>query len=376
MAKKKKENLNKAAKKRTAKEEQQESLQARIDRELAENEGIQEYLSQYSEFNRSHFLQSYSHQKYMWTKFADTFEREAENDALDYLPSAEGGLWEIQQKKLFDLQCRWRAGEMELEGVQTTQDFRHWEYDIRICPFLDPITEAEVELYVSYLNSPYACQYYWAAAYQTYYSIKDDYLNDAQGFTPLWYAYHYTFTQSSRLLQLPDLKGDAEFRYTDAVYKHSIAEQKKAGTYKEPTPIEDRPDIDAHNKEDMERFIKKFESKVDYNRYLHYMNSKDKDIFNEEVELALSILEDSTEPIPIAANSDWRKAIQEAATLYRNRKIARAIPQAYANYLFKVQTGISYESVHPREDNQWMDVYEQNILKGRKLLGEPENFEY
>ena len=38
--------------------------------------------------------------------------------------AAARDLWEIQQQKLFDVQCRWRAGHLTLPGVRHTQEFR------------------------------------------------------------------------------------------------------------------------------------------------------------------------------------------------------------------------------------------------------------
>ena len=42
---------------------------------------------------------------------------------------------------------------MALEGVQATIDFLSWEEDIKVCPFLEPITVEEVDLYICYLES-------------------------------------------------------------------------------------------------------------------------------------------------------------------------------------------------------------------------------
>ncbi|WP_046247466.1 hypothetical protein [Hymenobacter terrenus] len=67
--------------------------------------------------------------------------------------AAAQDLWEIQQKKLFDLQCRWRAEHLSLPGVRHTQDFRQWEQYLEYCPWLPPITADEVALYEAYLRS-------------------------------------------------------------------------------------------------------------------------------------------------------------------------------------------------------------------------------
>ena len=64
-------------------------------------------------------------------------------------------LWEIQQRKLLLLQCRWRANEIKLPAdfVELTDDFESWGQRIHECPYLDPITPAEVDDYLNYLLS-------------------------------------------------------------------------------------------------------------------------------------------------------------------------------------------------------------------------------
>jgi hypothetical protein len=368
--------LSKGAKKRIEKIKEQESLEVRIICELEENEEIRQYLKPYDEFNRDIFLKTYAHHKFMWIQYADSYERQAESDALEYRPDAEECLWEIQQKKLFDLQCRWRAGEIALEGVQATIDFLHWERDIKLCPCLEPITEVEVDMYISYLESTNTSPRHGLISWQEYHTFKKEYQDETGGLMPDWYEFHNSHTGNGTLLILPDLKGEAEDRYIKAVREQEAKEKKKAGTYEEPKPYVPKPGISAYNPEDVEAFARKFESKADYTRYLHYRNAKDKEDLNETIEAELRILQNSTEPIPIESHSDWREAIQLAANAYKNRMVIRAMPGVYEDYLFKRQTGISYETTRSSEKRKWMKIYKQQILKGRKLLGEPENFDY
>lgn len=66
-------------------------------------------------------------------------------------------LREIQQRKLFAEQVRWRAGEATAADayVRTAADFQHWGYKMKKCRWLPRITSAEVEDYLTYLASPY-----------------------------------------------------------------------------------------------------------------------------------------------------------------------------------------------------------------------------
>ena len=76
---------------------------------------------------------------------------------LDYkssedLVAAQTCLGNIQQKKLFDKQCQWRAETFTHPAIETTSDFNYWEKNILNCPFIDPITEEDVALYIEFLQ--------------------------------------------------------------------------------------------------------------------------------------------------------------------------------------------------------------------------------
>ncbi|PJJ48537.1 hypothetical protein [Hymenobacter chitinivorans] len=78
-----------------------------------------------------------------------------QREEADLVQEATERLWEIQQRKLFELQCRWRAEEVRLpaELVVLSQDFERWGARIEQCPLVPPIAAAEVESYLAYLLS-------------------------------------------------------------------------------------------------------------------------------------------------------------------------------------------------------------------------------
>jgi len=82
---------------------------------------------------------------------------------------AKHRLREIQQRKLFEEQVRWRAGETTAADayVRTAADFQQWGYKIKKCHWLPCITPAEVADYLTYLASPY-CSDADPEAVQTY----------------------------------------------------------------------------------------------------------------------------------------------------------------------------------------------------------------
>ena len=85
------------------------------------------------------FKKLYADKKAYALLYGDLYERIENKMALKYKEMAEEHIWRIQQRKLFDLQCRWRAEEIKLDGVELTVDFRIWEKKIDECPFITPI---------------------------------------------------------------------------------------------------------------------------------------------------------------------------------------------------------------------------------------------
>ncbi|HEX7413046.1 MAG TPA: hypothetical protein VF411_03290, partial [Bacteroidia bacterium] len=113
---------------------------------------IKKHFKEYDPTSVQHFVETYAHDRHRFTKSADHYQLRAEEITCPFLDESEERLKWIQQKKLFNLQCLWRAGKIQLEGVETTYDILQWENNLYNCPFLPPITEEEVELLVRFLK--------------------------------------------------------------------------------------------------------------------------------------------------------------------------------------------------------------------------------
>ena len=102
----------------------------------------------------NNFVNYYARQKAMGIRFGVFYIRQNEKRDLKYYNEAEKNLWLIQQKKLFNQQCLWRAEKITLPEVEITADFQYWEEHIKVCSFLEPITEDEFNIFVDYFNDP------------------------------------------------------------------------------------------------------------------------------------------------------------------------------------------------------------------------------
>ena len=83
-----------------------------------------------------------------------TFSNLARRQQAHLVQEAAEQLWEMQQRKLFELQCRWRAEKVTLpvDQVELSQDLRTWG-SIERCPLVSCITAAEVNGYLAYRSS-------------------------------------------------------------------------------------------------------------------------------------------------------------------------------------------------------------------------------
>jgi hypothetical protein len=291
-----------------------------------------------------------------------------------FLYYAEDALCEIQQKKLFDLQCRWRAELIEIPGIFTTFDFEYWEENIREADFLTPVSESELKVYMDYLNSSEYRVNWKCHTWQDYTAIKNDYHNNSgRSLIPPWFHYHYYAAQNSSLLQLPDLIGKKEKIYL-----------QKYDEYRTET-LKDNPS--AAIPDNRPRLIVNHETIADFLRQLKY----DPDLLEYITDLsdetqgtiayryyydATEYLMKEREPLAIEENEDWKEAFLDVVYKYRNKKVAQLLPDIYADYLGNKldETLPNRKTFINRKEQQARKTiaedYKKMIETGKRLLGE------
>src|SRR5882762_2361302 len=120
--------------------------------EIDANESMQKYFSQFSSASVESFIDHLLRNKNMWMEHGDRYTERMETDGVQWVYSAFRHLQIIQQKKLFDAQCLWRAEKLAIKEVELCADFRVWEQDILNCPFIDPVSREDIDLYTDYLQ--------------------------------------------------------------------------------------------------------------------------------------------------------------------------------------------------------------------------------
>ncbi len=343
-------------------------------KELAENESAQNFFKRYQPHSIESFIDGYITYRFFAHRYADMYSQKAEEKRSRWINKAHEHLKYIQQKKLFDLQCLWRAEQIQLEGIEICYDFEIWSENILNCPFLEPINKDDIKQYQSFLlqnEEYYEFDFYGS---QDYDEIKAEYLesDDHDGAMPEWYEYHNLVTGNSSKLLLPDLRGEKEEFYRSFTFKKNSEEALKA----EPKVIDMRPSLNWHDKQDADFFIKTFHDRDTQIKFDNY-NDDSRSGRNQDIEIDSLIYDmiEQEETIPIEAHYDFVEALKKAYVKFKNNKIAEHLPLAHEQYLFNKKMGFETDRDRP-DDTSIKDIYIKQILDGREANGEPRDLNF
>lgn len=343
--------------------------------DLKNNPRYKEFFSQYDQASVDSFIENYATKKASFITFGEMHRENEEKKFLRYLQEAEERLWEIQRKKLFNLQCEWRAELIKIPEIEVTFDFEYWETNIGNCPFITPISDEEFEMYMDYVLcdefNDFKLDYSWMG----YQEVKDANRKGQQ--IPPWYEFYDNRMGTGSLMVLPDIRGEKEKRYLE-VWRNSKIKMRIRKVSSSLSAQVTKPAISVYNNSITEEFIKKYEN----SKILDFFYSYEKEIkkSNDELEQAIKILQDADEDVPIDSHYQWRDAIIIAARKYEQKKIAEACRQIYSKYLYRVNFGIAQEIHSPAENvsriKDWIAQIKSEIVQGRKLLQEPADLNF
>lgn len=366
----------------------------RILKDLQKRPEVIEYLAQYETSAADRFIRAYAAQVHSVLKTVPILSERKENLPFQFIDLAEKLFWEIQQKKLFNLQCQWRAEEITIPGVESCIDFDYWEDYIESCPFLPQVTPEEYNLYLRYLTTGNPTEEV-LDGYQDYERWKEDVKEGWEGSTyPHWYEYYDTVMGTGSLLKLPDIRGEKEDFYLQIGFRNERVQQewKRKFETDEPKEFDRRPMLHPFMAD-----MKKFAENFDHPDVLKYMNVLWSDTEDEpEVEegevhmgdvwAAVDYLTDQEEVISLVKHKDWREQLLRTAERHKWKQVADAMPSVYAGYRMRMETGLGY----PLQEKMWpygpggsmVEIHslateqKQIILRGRELNGEPPDWNF
>lgn len=353
-------------------------------------DGIRAHFSHLPDYAIDDLIVYYLRTRISAESHPEFYERKAIERITQFRPDAEKAFWEIQQKKLFNAQCLWRADKVKLKGISVTLDFNYWEDRIENCPAIPPVTQAEVDLYVRYLRSP-DCN---AGQFRKYFNYQgyDQWKRDDQSETkndglPRWFEFYDTYMGTGSMLRLPDVRFELEmyyFHYQNRFHK-KVAETKKQQAQENPlshpTPpptIHQYPNVQNKNLHLM--VAEAFEEPEILNLFREWVATSDdrylaaeKEDMNTVIDL---ILRNADRPVPIKAHYNFREAVIRAAFNYKHERMAEHMQSVYEDYLFRMETGIGYEMKPPLTPAEENHHYIQHILDGRQLAGETRDLNF
>lgn len=357
-----------------------EELKKEIENDLRTNPKYLDFYNQYSPSSIKRFIEYYTQKKFLWVKYGEVYVTINENRTMKYKNIASELLFQIQQVKLFDMQCFWRAEQIEIPGVSIIQDFITWESNIENCPFLTPISEDEFELFKEYANSsdaeiPIGDFLDTFDDWQDYDEIKRSFVNDDDGYVtaPEWYLFYYNRRGGAPCAYLPDIRGEKEDFYLSLRREHDLPLSQKPL----PQPVETRPYFPFYIDENLLEFVNLFEDRKIKEYADAMVNCKDAE-HDEDLLEAITTLKYADQPVEIVSeNIPWRDALMKTVELYERQQVIIELDGAYRSYLQRIKLGIPFESKHDLAFFQSLvDMKKDFILEGRRLNNEPEDLNF
>ena len=341
-----------------------EAKKQEFKKELLTNKTIWDHYSDYDKKYVGNAIDSYSLYRARLHLQGNYTHRHHESVLNEWNDRAWFGLLEIQLKKLFDLQCRWRSGEFELENFHSSFDFVQPTMPILDIEEIPRITEKEVDEYLHFLQTPngLAQIYYSSYDYQEYNQIKE-------GHMPAYYEYDYTVKSNAGLLSLPDIKGPNEERLIEL----ALAPRKEKAQKKEKEPKKPFKKYLGSGNEVMIEIAQILEEK-DMERFIKDLAKWVKEKPDFETEWAMDYLSFCyPEPVPMYAAPTWQEAVEKAALTHITEKVQDVLPGIYEEYLLKKEIGtpIGYlKTERVRKEKplllQWVEIG-QRIENGEDI---------
>jgi len=379
-----KENLPAHLRQEVDEAEREAIARMEIEYDLRNNSRFKKFFETHPPEDIEEFIKAYARRKITWINWGKFYYEHNEDHQLRFYNLAENCLWQIQQKKLFNLQCQWRAEKIKIPGVSTTMDFRYWEYNIKHCSFIPQITQWEFDMFIEYFQGeeieldPSETDYDFE--WQDYIRFVEEYTNaktpEEEMVLPLWYQFYDSRMGTDALMRLQDIRGEKESKYLKLYYDHinktMPEERSDAGA---PKSAEEY--LSAYNPVVVEKFVRTFEEKEVIKYYLSYEKShKPMEFADELAEMAFKELRELSDLVPVKANADWREAIIDAWEEYRRIQVLKLLPLVYDDYLQKHNLGISYETENNEEIEEELKEWETAIIKGREMSGENQDFNF
>jgi len=215
--------------------------------------------------------------------------------------------------------------------------------------------------------------------WQDYDEIKKTFENidDDEITAPEWYLYYYSHTGGAPCAYLPDIRGEKEEFYFKLYRSNSSRNNSEQTSAKSG---DHRPYFTFYLDNNLYEFVDRFEDNR-VKEYAKMIDDPDDDSDNDALYDAIDILEYADPRLELVTeNFSWRDVIIVTARRYAKQKIHGELDGAYQSYLQRMKLGIAFECEKDESDlefyKNFVKVRKEDILEGRKLNNEPEDFNF
>lgn len=409
-------------KKEVEKKEESSGIYNETKKMLQSEERFVNFFKSYHPKSIESFIDYYAQFKAGWYSSADDFSRLRQGKNKHWWYLAVSSFIEIFYKKLFNVKCRWVAGEMDLPGIEASADFYHLMQHPSECNIIEPVSENELNCYIDYLKSGLIPEDEYEGGnassaighYHPYKStaIEEPVEETENDYISPWFRFYDRQFGTGSLLQLPLTREDIEQDYhdiwTEHIYSKTFSEevlktwsrlnrkqslelrnnpqkresfhqeqQCKYEEHKKKMPV--YVHISTYDSKIMDELVPLLETSEVQKLYRASRRMKMKRNWNEMIESDIIYMKEVQEWIAVQPNDDYRKAIKEAYKDYSDKKVMEMLPVVFEEYSKAMKankpfdwTTSEYESPSAPRDNEM----KKRLLAARKWKGEPENFDF
>jgi len=399
------------------KAEEEQRLYEQTMHELRTEERFVNFFKRHTPETVEQFIAYYAQQKVQWYGRAENYERYAVLQLQRERMAVVDLLANVMKKKVFDLKCRWVAGEMDIEGVEVSADFEGWKTMPALLEAAGTIRPDEFYCYLDYFKEggPKRLDRYSEERYSVHFMLHFYHYARARSIhldpeeeIPEWfhhYDHHFgtahlrhlsalrfemeadQLDEWSRLVWLPSLdvekqrtvrltdratvarlRSDPEFyrQWREEDARRDAERQKKMDMY---------DDFSVHDEEIMEKVIRAIEPREVLHMYrnecrLRAMRSADDFLFTP-----LNYLKEVKEHVAVDSHENYRESIQDAYYTHLHSTTVQALVMLYETYETCMRDGTPFDW-GKREGLYDAESSRKRILEIRQLKGLPANFDF
>lgn len=282
---------------------------------------------------------------------------------------------EIQCKKLFNLECKWRAGKVKLDII-SSHTFDYYYTLIHECPFIEPVTDVELAAYKEYLFELDRHPEYFNANRNHGKMVKAA-LNNTSDY-PKWYTFFDIKFNTRDLLFLDDLIDKNEKRCLQEEfkkYKSSASPGDTAKFAEEYFAIRnsfETGDFSNIVVTTNEKFLElaQFLNDRKYAKQLQIKIDDELSMPEADAEWAYIYLESILHNVPALKQdyTDWKDGLYETAWEHLKIKIIKCLDDIFKEY--KTGKLNDYPEERRKKAKKELDYWQGAYLEGKRKLGE------